>query len=485
MTNVLILMADGWRRQASTYGGDAVPTPNLDALAAEGATFAHACTNHPLCTPARAAMLTGRFAQAIGMEYNWQRLAADEPNLASTLARRGYDTALIGKWHLDAHDPQDVQGNLWTPMTPPGDRRCGFRSWYSSSCNHDHFRLRYQDTAGDLHDLGPGWQCDHETDQAIAYLRNRDGQRPVGDPFFLWLNFSPPHNQCGGDRFDPRGDRHQYYAPEAWDEPFRERALVPRNPDTDPEGFARWAPGYFGCVASIDACLGRLLRTLDAERLSEDTLVVVTSDHGEMLGTHGRWIKDVWFEESIGIPYVWRCPGRIPAGSRHAQPIGLVDTMPTVLGLLGEAIPAGRDGVDRSEVLRGTRPMPADPVLLSHNTGAPPPERSPWRFPRESGRSWRGLRTSRWTYVCVDQAEESVFYADWKPQPFPATATRVLYDLEHDPFQIRPIWPGASAPMDQVMERLHADLRQRLERIGDDFLTRHWRPTRSATATTP
>ena len=126
--NMLIIMADGWRRQAvGCMDHDPVLTPRMDAFAAQSCVMDRAYSNHPLCTPARAAFLTGRYAQEIGMEYNWQRLPVDEPTLSQVAADNGYDTALIGKWHLDDYEPSDKHGDHWTTLTPPGERRMGFR----------------------------------------------------------------------------------------------------------------------------------------------------------------------------------------------------------------------------------------------------------------------------------------------------------------------------------------------------------------------
>jgi len=470
--NVLIIMADDWRAQALGCAGiDPALTPNCDRLASQGVRCTQAITPHPLCTPARAAMLTGRWAPSLGMEYNWQRLSADEPSLANVLAAAGYDTALIGKWHLDDTEPDDPDGNMWNTLTPPGPRRCGFRFWYSNGCDHHHERRVYIDTAGRVH-RGEGWQVDHEGDVAEAYLRNQGGERPADKPWLLWLTPSPPHNTCGGT--DPAEGRIQYHAPEAYERLFRGRTLPMANPDTDAAAYQRWAPGYFGGVFSVDDLVGRMLRVLDQTGQANNTLVIVTSDHGEMLATHGRWTKNIWYEESVGIPLILRLPGRLPAGQVCSTSVSLLDVMPTVLAQVGVPIPAGRDGEDLSQLL--TAPACDRHLLLSHNTGAPPPERTRHPFPIERGNYWRGLRTAQHTYVCVDQRPESIFYAPTLWQPFPPHATCALYDRAADPHQMRPIFPGQG--QDGLIDTLHDELAQRLDRLGDRFLTRYWAPSR-------
>ena len=479
--NILIIMADDWRGQALGCNHlDPAITPHCDRLACEGVRCTQAITPHPLCTPARAAMFTGRWASSIGMEYNWQRLSHNEPNLANVLGAAGWDTALIGKWHLDDYEPTDPAGNHWSTLTPPGPRRCGFRFWYSNGCDHQHTRLLYLDTAANLH-RGDGWQIDHEGDIAESYVRNDHGQRPNDQPWFLWLNPSPPHNTCG--ELDPADGRYQFPAPQRHEALFRGRALPMVNPDTDAEAYAKWAPGYFGCVHSVDELVGRMLRALEETGQAENTLVIVTSDHGEMLGTHGLWLKDIWYEESLRIPMLVRLPGRLPSGQICPTPISLHDVLPTVLSLANLPIPANRDGEDLSAILAGTQ-QPADrDILLGYNTGAPPPERTRYDFPIERGMYWRGLRTSRYTYACVDQRPESIFYDPQRRQPFPPHATRALWDNQADPYQLQPIFPGSG--QDALMDALHARLANALAQRGDDFLNQYWMPTRSATVVNP
>lgn len=486
--NILIVMTDGQRRDAIGRSGiDPVFTPHLDAFAREGLTASQVVANSPLCTPSRACFLTGKHPGTltgeppqVNMLYNWQRLPVEEETFATAAHRAGYDTALIGKWHLDDWEPGEP-GNAWCCFTPPGPRRMGFRFWYSNGCNHNHFDLRYNDTEGRMHEPGEGWQVDHETEVAERYLRNRDNERPADRPFLMWLNWGPPHNQCGGDRPPVPGLGAQYAAPEADEAIYRDPLLPVAHPGADPEAYHKAAPGYFGCVTAVDRAFGRLMATLESEGLAENTIVVFTSDHGEMLSIHGRWIKDIHYEQSIGVPFLIRWPGHVPADARTDTLFGLVDVLPSLLGLAGVPHAGGRHGRDLSSVLLGGDGGGGEPQLLSYNTGAPPPELTRYasEFPLEKGRSWRGLRTPRHTYVVVDQRPESheKFYdASTFRDAFPPHVTRAAWDLERDPHQMAPIYPGEGH--DALLDELHAELKRQLDHYGDDYLETIWSPSR-------
>ena len=484
--NILIVTTDGHRRDAlGCLHRDPVFTPHLDAFAKEGVLCTQTVTNSPLCTPARACLLTGKHPGTltgnppqVNMLYNWQRLPVEEETFAKAANRAGYDTALIGKWHVDDYEEGD-HGNMWSHLTPPGPRRMGFRYWYSNGCCHDHFRLCYNDTEGQVHDLGQGWQVDHETGKAQAYLRNDNGERPTEKPFCLWLNWSPPHNQTGGEAFDPEGPEFQYAAPDADMQIYRDPLLPLPHPATRAQPYRQAAPGYYGMVTNLDRAFGRLMNTLEEAGLRENTIVVYTSDHGEMLGIQGRWIKDVWHEQSIGVPCILRWPGHIPSSLRCNSVFGLVDLAPSLLAMAGVEMEAGRHGRDVSEQWLSDGQQEDESQLICFNTGAPPAELSKWDFPDEAGRAWRGIRTPTHTYIVVDQRPGGTFKfydKDRFDDAFPPEATRAAWNLKDDPQQCAPIYPGQG--QDALLDQLHDLLQGKLEEIGDDFLKSWWTPQR-------
>lgn len=224
----------------------------------------------------------------------------------------------------------------------------------------------------------------------------------------------------------------------------------------------------------MDRNLGRLMACLEEQGIADNTIVVLTADHGEMLGIHGRWMKNIWYKESVGIPFIIRWPGRIPAGLRSDCFINTPDVMPTLLGLMGVDCPAGRDGADLSQQLLGRSKDQPDTAFFSFCTGAPPPHMTCYYFPIEKGRYWRGLRNARYTYACVDQRTESIFYAAERRDAFPPDATRVLIDNKIDPWQVKPIYPGDAAETDAIIDELHGQLVEWLEGLGDPFLNDYW-----------
>lgn len=425
------------------------------------------------------------------MMHNWLQFPVEEASIGRTLKSAGYDTGYIGKWHLDAFLEGD-QANIYNIFTPPGPRRQGFDFWYAHGCNHKHFRSFCMNTTGGLTDLPDTWQIDHETDMAIDYVNDRGGVRDPEKPFCLFLSWSPPHTTGpypydGPQKREARKfDRLRYYgghapqyhyqAPPEFEAPYRGEDLpVRENAQAYADEYRHCAPGYFGAVDSMDENFGRLMDALEAAGLTGNTVVVLTADHGDMLGSHGMFTKDVWYEESIGIPLVVRCPGQIPAGQVTDQLLSTVDFLPTLLGLLGVEVPPGRHGKDLSPVLRGDAEPIDHPIFLAHNCGSPHGLVAIPDYPEESGRFWRGVRTKDFTYVIVDATEESQYLdPDRFMQPLPKGKCEVLYDLTADPQQIHPIYRGQKH--DAMMDILQGQVAAWLDELGDPFLEEKVRP---------
>ena len=466
--NVILVMADQWRRSALGFmGEDPVETPAFDRFAEESTVFTRAYTCSPLCTPARAALLTGKHPFRIDMMYNCQRLPVEEETIASVASAHGYDTAMIGKWHLDDHEPDDPGGDMWNALTPAGPRRLGFRFWYSYGCVHDHFRLNYLTTENEVIEE-QGWQVEHEADMAMRYIRNQAGERPAEKPFFMKLSWAPPHNQCGGERYDPDGPKFQYVAPESFEAMYRGRDL-PIPEDTFAEDYLAAAPGYFGAISAIDHEFDRLMACLEEEGLADNTLVVVTSDHGECLGVHQRWMKGVWYEESVAIPLMVRWPKHVPAGRTCDAMLNMPDLMPTLLSLMGCEIPEGRDGCDYAPVFLGEKTSTDQDVFFSYACGAPPPELTRYEFPIEEGRHWRGVRTRRYTYAIVDRRPNSMYVdPEQFARPFPVGKTEILYDNDADPYQTNPFYRGDGH--DEIMNDLRGRVIKWLNTLKDPFM---------------
>lgn len=421
--NVVFLMPDQLRAAALSYMGNPdVRTPNIDRLASESVVLPNTFANTPVCGPARANILTGRYAHCNGMVANDLRLRESEPTLSRVIRDAGYRTGFIGKWHLDG-------GPRLPGFVPPGPRRHGFEFWAANECSHAHFNTQYFRDTPQAFPIGK-FEPEVWTDLGIEFLRN---QRDSAQPFFLTIQVGPPH--------DP------YKAP-----PEYRRLYDPAKLKMLPNWQAKpGAPGpqqiaeYYGMVTAVDDQVGRFLKALDESGLAEDTIVLFSSDHGDMLGSQGQRLKRKPWEESIHVPGLLRYPRKLRPG-RNGTFFTHVDFAPTLLGLCGIAAPDTMQGADLSSVLTGKRRTKAPESAFFQIFG-------PYKGDgTEAG--WRGVRTERY------------MYARYESRPW------VLYDLKRDPYETR------NLVSDPVSKPLLEDMDQRLtkwmERTGDSW-AQNWR----------
>jgi arylsulfatase A-like enzyme len=457
--NLLFVFPDQMRRHAMGFmNQDPVRTPALDRLASEGRVLDHAISNTPICSPFRAMLMTGKWPHSTGVVINcyarpdgWEEterekkcyLQRSERCLSDVLHDAGYATGYIGKWHLTKPkkpyvDPTDYGGYIWDSYPPPEDRH-SFDFWYGYGCHGNHLHPHYW--RGDLPKNQPiqvdQWAPEHEADLAIEYVRNPAGNyRDADKPFALFVSHHPPHN--------PYNAVPDKYVDEYRDRPLEEllnRGNVDLSLDEGPTAHAKRAVrGYFAMVTGVDEQLGRMLACLREEGLEDDTIVVFTADHGEMMGSHDRMAKSVWFEESVGIPFIIRWPGKIEPG-RDDLLLSVPDYMPTLLGLMGlhDAFPHGVEGTDYSAALLGksvARPTSAPYLSMRHDGD-------------EYGA--RGLRTHRYTFVVRRTTDGE---------------KTILFDNEKDPYQMKNVADDREA----LVEELTKKLNEELVRIGDPWV---------------
>lgn len=414
--NLVFVFADQMRGHDMGCAGNAqVATPHLDAMAAEGVRFTNAVSTCPVCTPYRAALLTGRYPLSNGMCLNDVRLPTTEKTIAHVLREAGYRTAYIGKWHLD--------GPWRGGFTPPGPRRQGFDYWAAADCCHDYMRSFYYRDAPEPIWID-GYDADHFTDLAVERMAEWRAE-----PFCLFLSWGPPHNP-----YELMPPEYDIYEPAA----MRLRENVP----AEKAEIARaWQAGYYGHITALDRNVGRLRAALDELGLAEDTLVVFTSDHGDMLQSHGYNEKQLPYEESILVPFIAAQAGAIPAGRVADTLLNVPDLMPTLLGHLGVACPDTVEGEDLSFAWRGEPGAEPTSAFIANPT--------PFRPHRECP-EWRGVRTKTHTYVRTLQGP-------W-----------MLFDNEADPFQQENL--ADRAEMAALQDELDAELDGWLDRLGDEFL---------------
>ena len=378
--NILFLMADQYRWDALGSVNPLVKTPNLDSLAARGVRFARVTANAPMCMPSRYAMMTGLYPSQVGVRHNAQMCPTDEdlpaPVLAQRLREAGYQTAGFGKthWYLGEESAPNIpaqtstrgfevraQRNTDEPgRVEPGAVQMGHeRPEDFANLEAETKPEGSEETAADYRgftsSVPPGRHTEAWlTDKALAFL---DGGRDEAKPFFLYLSFDFPHGPLnvppgyeelydlaeiparpappdGADLAGHAGAEWQY-----WGEWLRE---------TTPTERRRTTLRYYALCSYVDAQFGRVLNRLEERGEAGNTLVVFTSDHGEMLGDRRRFSKYCLYEGSVRVPLILAGPtvqGRL-RGTTDDRPAELVDVLPTLLATAGEARPEGFPGAD-------------------------------------------------------------------------------------------------------------------------------------------
>ena len=424
--NVVYILTDQWRAKATGYNGDPnAVTPHIDRLAAESLNFANAIGTSPVCTPARAALLTGRFPTTTGMFMNDVPLAPTEQSMGKVFKAGGYDTAYIGKWHVDGHGRAGY--------IPPA-RRQGFDYWKVLECTHDYQNSQYYDGDDPEIKTWPGYDAFAQTEDACAYINEG-----AGNPFFLVLSLGPPHF--------PHDN-----APREFQDMFAPEAITfsPNVGFDAPacETFTRQeAAGYYAHIAALDQCVENIVEVLKKNALEENTILIFTSDHGEMLGSHGKkpFAKQIFWDESCRVPFLLRYPP-LTSGRQNRKvmtPLGTVDIMPTLLALCGLEIPAPVEGDDLSACIRGQVELEEHAALYMSV--------SPFSERNYLDPAYRALRTNRHTFVWTS---EDAYY---------------LFDDIEDPHQLHNLADASAAAA--VQAELKKLLARQLEKIGAPFRT--------------
>ncbi|MGJ8694206.1 MAG: sulfatase family protein [Thalassotalea sp.] len=375
--NILYIMTDDHAAQAiGTYGSRFAklnPTPNLDKLASEGMVFDNAFVTNSICSPSRATILTGQYSQTNGVQDLKGGVETKNQHLPTEMKKAGYETALVGKWHLknepgafDYYQVLPGQGKYFDPEF----RLQGDKAWPQTTKQYK------------------GHSSDIITDISIDWLKNRKSDKP----FFLMHQFKAPH-----DYFEYAPRYNDYLKDELMPEPadlyglkdtFGSPAtrghndeliheigtsISKRNPrrnygqfyKIDPnlsdkeyahQAYQEYVKGYFRCIKGVDDNIARLIQTLKDQGLYENTIIVYTSDQGMMLGEHDyqdkRWIWD----ESIQMPFIVRHPNIDNAGQRSDLLVNNTDYAPFLLDLAGAATPEYMQGRSFTDALAGLTP---------------------------------------------------------------------------------------------------------------------------------
>ena len=292
--NVIFVFADQLRYQATGFGGDVnVRTPHLDRLSRQSVNFLTAVSGCPVCSPARASLLTGQYPNKHGVFVNDVCLSNDAVSIAESFKGAGYDTAYIGKWHLDGHGRSN-------PIPP--ERRHGFEFWRVLECTHQYNQSHYYADDDTEKRLWDGYDAIAQTREAQHYIQNRTTQTP----FFLMLSWGPPHApyQTAPERYQ------QMYTPEALE-------LHPNVPAEVEAQARRDLAGYYAHITALDDLIHDLLETVKDCGIQDNTIFVFWSDHGDMLGSQGEHKK----QTAVGRIHPCAAPDPLSQAIRVAEAI--------------------------------------------------------------------------------------------------------------------------------------------------------------------
>jgi arylsulfatase A-like enzyme len=429
--NILYVMADDHAAHAiSAYGSRINQTPNLDRLAREGLLLENCFCVNSICTPSRACILTGKYSHKNGVPV-FNHIDGSQPTVAKHLQAAGYYTAMIGKWHL-------------------GSVPTGFDRWIILPGQGVYHNPAFFDAQGKH--VFQGYVTDIITDLAIETLK----RRPQDKPFFIMCHHKAPHRNWQPDaKHAAMYDDRDIPEPPTLRDNYASRTDAAReatmtidkhltrsdlkmDPPPGLSGdellkwkYQRFIKDYLRCIASIDDNMGRLLKYLDDTGLSQNTVVIYSSDQGFFLGDHGWFDKRFIYEESIRMPFLVRWPGVIRPGSVAKAMALNVDFAPTFLEMAGAAVPGDMQGRSIVPLLRGEHP--AD-------------WRKSWyyRYYHDPGdhnvRAHYGLRT---------ETHKLVYF--WKKNQWEC------YDLVHDPQELHNIYgdPAQAAVIAGLKKELH------------------------------
>lgn len=451
MKNLIYIFADQWRYHAmGCTGEDPVSTPNMDSFAKDSLFCTSAVSTYPLCSPHRAALLTGKHPLNTGFYTNCKigirdkiTLAPEEIAITDVLHDSGYINGYIGKWHLDSSEknyykcPSSGASN-WDAYTPKGERRHHIDYWHSYGAYDQHLAPHYWEDSDKMINVDK-WSPEHEIDKAIEFV-----EKNKSVPFSLFISWNPPHPP-----YDKVPGKYLSLYPDVKHD-FRDNVPLEWREDDD---YLKKRQEYFAAVSGLDYEFGRFISYLKEKNLYDNTTIILSADHGDMMGSHGLYGKNVWYEESLRIPLIIH-DSFIDSGSYDGM-IASEDQMPTILDILGIDIPDTVEGKSHykafydNSCVREYTPhcmIPGLPELVA------PFSRLGLDY-RAFG--WRAIRDKDHTYVIDNGTSPS------------EKQVRLLYDNKSDPFQEN---PEILDPSDRRAVFYDELLRMEAEKTSDDFL---------------
>jgi arylsulfatase A-like enzyme len=439
------------------YAGDPrAVTPNIDRFAREAVDFTNATSSTPVSAAYRGSLLTGKYASSTGMIINEINMNPNHRFIGHALSDAGYNVGWMGKLHLN---------DLFLRPYQPGPERFGFDGyWAAYSYRHESWHPIYHtDTGGQTNvevNLEGVYEPEHFTDLLMDYVRRSSKE---DKPFAAFLSWNPPHAPWSRRNVveehyqmfkDLRYERPANFTPA---DPYMDRYPPVAFRDT-PQGkewrdeffdgqLQEWLRCYYAMNRSIDEQFGRILDLLDELGIADNTIVIFTSDHGEMWASHGRLDKLIFYDEAARIPFLVRAPGGLKGRSSDVL-INTPDIMPTILGLSGNAdhIPAEVEGMDLSHAVYGKRGKEPEFALLQGMGHT-----HLWK----DGHEWRAVRDKRYTFA-----------------RYLKDGSELLFDRKNDPGQMVNLVDDPKHA--KVAQRLRAGMKAKMEELNDEFKPCTW-----------
>ncbi|MGH9345579.1 MAG: sulfatase family protein [Terriglobia bacterium] len=455
--NILWITGEGIPLKAlSCYGSQLIKTPHIDRIANEGMRFENSFVTNALCAPSRATLLTGKYDHLNGMISNpgattngmtHPTFDASQETIAKIFKRNGYQTGMVGKWHLPAN-PGETGFDYFVFKRGAGG------PYYKPSGYLRNLTLG----SNEIHEESyPGYITDNMTDFAI------EGIKQFKQPFFMMLQFfndhrpfDPPHKYkhlYDNTRITEPGTFYDDYSMRA--APAREAKMrIADMPDYNPPAdlterqrkqwnYQKFMEHFLGTMRSQDDNMGRLLDYLDKSGLAENTIVIYTADHGFFLGDHGWFDKRFMYEQAIRVPWMIRYPGHIKPGSVSKDWVVNIDNAPTALDLAGLPIPEAMQGRSLAPLFQGNAPPDWQTSMYYHYYEFAPPH---WVLPHY------GIRTSRYKLISYYTVNE------WE-----------LFDLEKDPDEMESLIDWSGYKVHPAYQAVAEDLVNQLKALREKF----------------
>ncbi len=474
--NILYIMSDDHGYQAiSAYDKQYINTPNIDRIANEGMLFTNSFVTNSICGPSRAVMLTGKHNHINGFKRNSATFDGSQQTFPKLLQKAGYQTAIVGKWHLKS-DPTGFdywnilpgQGQYYNPdFIEMGEKKRyeGYAPFVTTDIAIDwldnkrdkskpfclllHHKAvhrtwepdtsTFAEFSGKQYPVPDNYFDDYKTREAAAAQKMSIRKPDMDIVYDLKMEYEGIKGRFGNMTHKSRMTKEQKEKWDAYYKPIAEEFVK-----TDPQGkdmelwkYQRYMQDYLACVRSLDESIGEVLKYLDENGLVENTIVVYTSDQGFYLGEHGWFDKRFMYEQSMGTPLVMRYPGHIKPGTKCEKLVQNIDYAPTFLDLAKVSIPEDIQGISLTPLWEGKDSKWRDALYYHY-----------YEFPNEHMvKRHYGIRTDRYKLIH--------FYSDIDEWEF--------FDLENDPEEMNNLYQN------EDYAGLVNDMKERLVKLQEQY----------------